>query len=162
MHAPLVGHSNILVGQAIFWWSLFRDQVNEYIKIKYYRGWGHQNFRNTKVGHSPKPVRNHCFRVYIIYSLLLGWLPRVHHFTSFHSLVTLSVFFPVAIFVLVHCLLLSSPIVLNSFLLGWGITMQPHFHVHIIYYLHNTFIISSSLQDQDAAFIHSSQVLLPD
>ena len=32
-----VGCDNILLGYAIFWWGLFIDQVNEYIRIKYYR-----------------------------------------------------------------------------------------------------------------------------
>ena len=76
VHAPPVWHGNILVGHAIFWRGLFRDQVNEYVRIKYDRG--HQNFRNIKVGHGPKSVGNNCSQkttlrmlyVYVVWSFI--------------------------------------------------------------------------------------------
>ena len=29
-HAPLVGYGDIMLNHAIFWWGLFRDQVNRF------------------------------------------------------------------------------------------------------------------------------------
>ena len=50
--------SNASYVYVIFWWGLFRDQVNDDLRITR----GQQNFRNTEVGDVFKSVGKHCIK----------------------------------------------------------------------------------------------------
>ena len=58
-----------MLGTVLFWWGLFKSllsflhmycgKILNMGELDITGGWGHQNFRITKVGHGPKSVGNH-------------------------------------------------------------------------------------------------------
>ena len=66
----------------IFWWGLFREKVNKYVRIKYYCGVP-QNFSNNNVRQGLKLVGNHYPRRGCLHFISRRCLWKIHESLCF-------------------------------------------------------------------------------